>query len=311
MPLNKPVFPILIFICLLLFSFNGYAQETVNDYDTNIQIGDSLYQAGQFKEASQHYSIAFKANNGKGLLPDRFKAAKSWSQSNIRDSAFYNLFLLVNKANYADFTALEQEEAFNNLKKDQRWKVLVKKSKQNGKRLKEFSEIRNILEAILQEDQNIRVEMEKAMNSNGTESDEFKKIVSEMKDINKEHVQVVEKIIDKHGWLGKHEVGSVANIALSVIIIHSPTEVKEKYLPLMEKAFEQGRIDPKSYVFIKDKVSLAKTGKQIYGSQVQLGQDGKYSLYPILDIEKVNERRAKIDVGPLEEYLLRFGIKEY
>lgn len=128
MSLNKSVSPILIPICLLLFSFNVYAQEVVHDYDKNIQIGDSLYQAGQFKEASQYYSIAFKANNWKGLLPDRFKAAKSWSQSNNRDSAFYNLFLLVDKANYADFTALEQEKAFNNLKKDQRWKVLVKKA---------------------------------------------------------------------------------------------------------------------------------------------------------------------------------------
>src|SRR5436190_12861202 len=43
----------------------------------------------------------------------------------------------------------------------------------------------------------------------------------------------VSSIIDKHGWLGKSQIGNRANYTLWLVIQHADLKTQEKYLPLM------------------------------------------------------------------------------
>jgi hypothetical protein len=48
---------------------------------------------------------------------------------------------------------------------------------------------------------------------------------------------------------------------------------------------------------------------EVYGTQLGIDQEtGKYFVLPIQDPEEVDKRRLKLGLGPLSEYLKRFGI---
>ena len=55
---------------------------------------------------------------------------------------------------------------------------------------------------------------------------------------------------------------------------------------------------------MKDRALMHEGKPQIYGSQIMNGK-----LYPLLEPEYVNQRREEVGLGPLEEYVQRFGLE--
>ena len=120
----------------------------------------------------------------------------------------------------------------------------------------------------------------------------------------------VEKILKERGWLGPDIIGEKGNSTLFLIIQHSPVETQVKYLPMMQKAAKKGDAKWTSLALLEDRVHLKTGKKQIYGSQI--GRDkttGEYFIYPIRYPDKVDERRRKIGLIPLDDYLKNWNLK--
>lgn len=117
--------------------------------------------------------------------------------------------------------------------------------------------------------------------------------------------QVV-KIIEEHGWLGISEVGDTANNAIFLVIQHADTDIQEKYFPLLKTSAEKGESKLSSMALMDDRIRIRRGKKQLYGSQT-LSINGKVYVYPIEDPEHVDERRANVNLQPLEDYLEIFG----
>lgn len=71
------------------------------------------------------YSLAFNQFNNKGVVNDRFKAARSWAMANELDSAFYNLDKIIRKRLFIEYEELEKGNDFINLHSDKRWQPLI------------------------------------------------------------------------------------------------------------------------------------------------------------------------------------------
>lgn len=114
-------------------------------------------------------------------------------------------------------------------------------------------------------------------------------------------------IIDSAGWLGPEDVGRAASSALWLVLQHADLPVQERYLPEMRLAVAEGKAQASELAYVEDRIEVRNNRPQIYGSQV-LMKDGRAAFAPIRDEEHVNERRASVGLGPLEDYAGQFGI---
>ena len=119
----------------------------------------------------------------------------------------------------------------------------------------------------------------------------------------------VERLIAKYGWLGKSFVGVNGNRTVFLVIQHADLVKQEKYLPLMQKAVDDGESFASDLALLQDRILMRQGKRQIYGSQVVFGKKtGAQVFYPIEDEKNVNERRKKVGLQPMEEYAKYFGI---
>ena len=117
----------------------------------------------------------------------------------------------------------------------------------------------------------------------------------------------VRTIIDSAGWLGPSEIGTDASGALFLVIQHAGLKTQETYLPEARLAVEEGKLQASSLALLEDRIEMRNGRPQIYGSQIEM-KNGIGRLWPIKDEETVNERRAAVGIGPLEEYAAQFGV---
>ncbi len=305
----KKIFTVLIIILVTTFVFG---QNIPNEYFTHVKVADSLYNAKEFKKSADEYTSAFKSNGWKGMPNDRYNAACCWALAGVADSAFFQLDRIATKSNYTNYGHITTDPDLISLYKDDRWKPLLEKVKQN----KEKAEVNlnkplvAILDTIYIEDQNYRQQIEAIDKKYGWESKEMKahwKIIHEKDSIN---LIKVKAILDKHGWLGADVVGTQGNSTLFLVIQHSNQTTQEKYLPMMREAVKNGKAQGSSLALLEDRVALGQGKRQIYGSQI--GRDEKTKLYyvsPLEDAENVDKRRAEVGLGPLADYVARWQIK--
>lgn len=166
------------------------------------------------------------------------------------------------------------------------------------------------LDKIFKEDQETRKGFATVFQKYGRDGEETKKYLQEMKTKDSLNVIQVQEILDKYGWLGPEVIGENGSTTLFLVIQHAELSVQEKYLTLMREAVEKGNAKAKDLALLEDRIALRKGGRQIYGSQI--GRDvttGNLIVLPLENPDMVNERRAKVGLEPIEDYISRFGLK--
>ncbi len=176
--------------------------------------------------------------------------------------------------------------------------------------------IKKLLDSINVEDQKYRTEIEAINQKHGWESDEMINHWKKINKIDSSNLRVVEQILEKHGWLSTEEIGYTANSTLFLVIQHSNQETQEKYLPMMRQAVKDGKANARSLALLEDRIGLGKGELQVYGSQIGKDQEtGEMYVLPLIDPEHVNKRRAKVGLGPIEDYIshwnLEWNLEEY
>ncbi|WP_407704770.1 DUF6624 domain-containing protein [Tenacibaculum tangerinum] len=143
----------------------------------------------------------------------------------------------------------------------------------------------------------------------GRESAEMKehwKLINETDSIN---LIKIKKILDERGWLGQKVIGNQGNSTLFLVIQHSDLETQLKYLPMMREAVKIGNASASSLALLEDRVALRQGKRQIYGSQIGRDQEtGEYYVSPLIEPEKVNERRAEVGLGTIEDYIKNWNM---
>lgn len=165
------------------------------------------------------------------------------------------------------------------------------------------------LDTIYQEDQNYRIRINELIMKSRSESENIELItlIELMNEKDSINLVKIEKILNKYGWLGADVIGEQGNETLFLVIQHSDLETQLKYLPMMREAVKKGNAKGTNFALLLDRIEMGKGNRQIYGSQIKIDGDEFY-VYPIIEPEKVNERRAEIGLGCIEEYVKSVGI---
>ncbi|PID95470.1 MAG: hypothetical protein CSA94_01440 [Bacteroidetes bacterium] len=282
-------------------------------YKSFVKKADSLYDAKKYEESATAYQKAFDAVGGGAYPYDRYNAACSFALSGDTAKALFHLFSLAkhSKIKYKNYNHITTDPDLKSLYINKRWKKLIELVKANKDEAEKDLDrpLVAILDSIYIEDQKYRRELGEIEEKYGFSSKEVSnhwKLIEEKDSIN---LIKVKKILDERGWLGPKVVGAQGNSTLFLVIQHSDLETQLKYLPMMRDAVEKGNANASSLALLEDRVALRQGKRQIYGSQVRRDSETKeFFVLPLIEPEKVNERRAKVGLGSIEEYIQNWGM---
>ncbi|WP_245980589.1 DUF6624 domain-containing protein [Flagellimonas lutimaris] len=137
----------------------------------------------------------------------------------------------------------------------------------------------------------------------GDESDEYKKYQAIYKKNHSVNEQKIAEIL-KDGWPSMEEIGEQGNITICNVLQHSSPETRLKYLPLMRQATKNKRLSPWLLARTEDRIATDRGELQIYGGQIKYyPETNTFDVWPIVDPENVDKRRAEIGLEPMAQYL--------
>ena len=129
-----------------------------------------------------------------------------------------------------------------------------------------------------------------------------------MREADGENLPWLKCVIAAHGWPGASLVGTDGAHAAWLLAQHADADpaFQRQCLDLLTAAVEAGEARMRELAYLTDRVLLAEGKPQVYGTQVTRRGD-TWSPRNLGDPDGVDARRATADLGPLAEYLGRFG----
>lgn len=130
----------------------------------------------------------------------------------------------------------------------------------------------------------------------------------EMARVDAENRSWLTGLVREVGWIDAGRFGPKAANGAFLLVQHSGDRpLMAAALPEIEKDVRAGRIDAQPYALLYDRLHFMRGGKQRYGTQVVVREDGSQVVERLEDPDKVDERRREIGLGPLADYLRGFG----
>lgn len=296
-----------IILCLALTSFQfGYGQKPISE-------ADSLKSQGLLMPALMKYAEAMGQNPSTEVSYQIASTSALLWTSHMRDTAFY--FLNYALQNDSTLTSLYDPE-FLSLIDDPRWENIqdaqIRKFEAKNEPIRNESFAKELFKMIIK-DQGLmyagNIERRKYLKNGGYFSTPaiFPVLAMEEKNM-KENEKVLLELLDKYGWPTASEVTDYAAAGAALIINHTNYELRAKYFPMLEEAFNKGEAQPLRYAKMRDRLLVEEGKTQLYGTQIRF-ENLVREPYPIKDPGFVDKRRAAIGLGSLKPYLkARFEI---
>ncbi|MBC7937310.1 MAG: hypothetical protein H7Y86_18345 [Rhizobacter sp.] len=154
-----------------------------------------------------------------------------------------------------------------------------------------------ILDSVYRNDQKFR---------SVTDNKLYKKNKKRQDELDDKNLQIITKIIEKHGWLNIGDVGMVGAKAITMVMVHAGVRTKLKYYPFLIDAIRKRKIDYETVAVYEDKLNLMLRRQQYYGTQM-MQYDGKFTLYPVIYFNELPSRRTMMGLMPIKQYLKFFS----
>lgn len=269
--------------------------------------GDKLRQEGNLEEAIEVYKTEFKKNTD--AKNNTYNLACAYALMYQKDSAFHYLNIALKKD--ASLWALADNDLLS-LTNDIRWKSIenqqVAKYQKENSKLQKPEYAKQLLRLIMK-DQSLDYQLDMAKRyfmKNGKAPHWYYPISQMKKKLTKGNFEKMEQLIAKNGWPTYTMVGKLAaDGPLLVINHHEKEEIRMKYLPKIKGACLKKEGSCMEYAKINDRILVNTDQLQTYGMQFKYNENRQLIPFPIKDPEYVDQRRSKIGLEPLKQYLKR------
>jgi len=117
------------------------------------------------------------------------------------------------------------------------------------------------------------------------------------------HTRRLLEIFKVHGFPGIELVGKDGVQAVLILVLHSPSiELQKQSLSYLTKAWRRREVPPEAVAGMTDTLRHRQGKPQIYGTRFEI-VDGKLVLGKIKDPARLHQRRAKLGLMPMSEYV--------
>lgn len=291
------------FYLLLLLCQLGFAQ----NYAGLIAKADSLYEQKAFAQSVATFQSAFKLEQKN--RSHLYNAGCSAALAGQKKLAFKWLNLAL-KNGWTNVSHLKSDTDLSALHGSKKWDKLVAAMQKEVDRIEANYDkpLQAELLQIFDEDQKYRMQIGDIEKSHGWKSQQMQDLWNVINEKDSINLLKIKAIIDTHGWVGPDKVGSRASSAQFLVIQHSDLVTQQHYLPIMREAVKNKKASGSSLALLEDRVALGEGRKQIYGSQIGR-HDATNTQYvmPLEDPDNVDMRRQAVGLGPLADYVKRFG----
>ena len=168
-------------------------------------------------------------------------------------------------------------------------------------------QVRTELIARLELDQAVRQE---AMSAAGGVSGNTisKDLAQRWDEVDRSNTAYLSRVLERHGWPGYDMVGEEAAHAAFFLAQHADRdpEFQARCLKALQQAVEAEQASRTDLAYLIDRVAVARGEPQTYGTQVNW-VDGEPTPFELIDPDQVDERRATVGLGPIQEYLDSMG----
>ena len=304
--------PAFLLLLVLFFSVAGLAQGQ-RQFTVVLSAGDSLRNEGDLQGAIAAFKKDYAADS-KNLFTV-YNMACAFAMSHQADSAFrYVREALALEDKPGTLISFLTDPDFVNLQQDPRWtgveeQVLDSVQKATGKTYKDLPLAKRLLR-MRALDQAYYSDLKIAESKTGRRSSVVMALWELKRRINEQNVADLEAIISRNGWPKISQVGRQAASAAFLIVQHSNDTLQRKYLPTLKQLCEEQEAAWPDYALMYDRIQTSANMPQRYGSQVRYNDAlKKYELFPLEDPAKVDQWRAEAGLGPLKDYVARWGIE--
>jgi uncharacterized membrane protein len=114
----------------------------------------------------------------------------------------------------------------------------------------------------------------------------------------------VKTIADKFGFPGYDLVGKESSNNYWMLIQHSDFDVpfQKRILKLMKVQVDKKNASGQNYAYLIDRINLNEGKQQVYGTQVNMGENGT-TIKPCIDTTNLDKRRLSVGLTPMKDYL--------
>lgn|GEM_PF-714587 len=295
-----------IFCCCFIFLSGANAQSD-SLYQTLTAKAGLLHLQEDYKNAIKYYEQAFQLQKPDALTA--YKAAGVYSLDSNADLAFYYLRLALDSG-WTEGDWLAFDPYFDYLRKTERdkWKAIeqeaLAREQQYAKTL-QLPSLRKEINLMTLRDQQLRYKRAQTNNNSLMAVIDQQINQSDLGNLNR-----AKAIIQQYGWIKISQIGKDGQNNLWLIVQHADQDVmfQQTALLAMQKLKGTKELNMENYAFLYDRVQCNLNYKQLYGTQVVWTMNGEASGFrPIKEEDRVNERRKKIGLQPLEMYALTYG----
>jgi hypothetical protein len=135
------------------------------------------------------------------------------------------------------------------------------------------------------------------------DQEEYGRLDTAMKKADADNIAWLKELVDKQGWPTITQVRQDGAHAAWCLVQHATADrpFQRRCLDLMS-VVPADEISARHVAYLTDRVLLAEGKKQLYGTQCT-SAGGRWEALPLEDEAHVDERRAKIGMEPLADYL--------
>lgn len=125
--------------------------------------------------------------------------------------------------------------------------------------------------------------------------------------IDKIHTLRMKEIVKEIGWPTISKVGIEASHMSWLLVQHADhdPDFQQHCLNLLKQSSEE-EIQKMEIAYLEDRILTGKGKPQIYGTQFQKNEKGKFIPKLLANPKTVNQRRKIMGLNPIEEYAKKF-----
>ena len=268
---------------------------------------NSADSSGNYTEATRLWRQVYGVNGGEpGPL---LAAAQSATRAGDHKAAFGALRQAIDEGFRIPVGALEADSSLLPLHTDNRWNPLVA----HARRLASARDTALAAELLSlgERDQRNRDSVGAIVGRNGMGSPEAEAANRALAAADAPLQARLRAIVNARGWPGRRLVGDDAAHAAWLILQHSDSAYQRRMLPVIQARVLRGDVRAADEALLEDRVRMGQGRKQRYGSALRntMTPGVPPVLYPIEAEECVDQRRARVLLPPLSDYLAMFGVK--